>query len=209
MFCSRIQAQNLCSMKAIHVCQRVAAAAGLCFNRVLSLYWGLLELSSIISTRKCCGVFRTLHCFWEFVIKFLVLFESCLISAGHFVSSYWFKLAFSFKLIGRLVSYSSSGGGLNLIHRLFQTVSELKRYICSQYVEMEHTLAEKRRNLLRYTPKPHSRALNDVIMHNTHYPPKKLISQVSSYQAYAIWTSTVFHASSILGHASLNQAYLP
>ena len=41
------------------------------------------------------------------------------------------------------------------------------------------------------------------------YPPKRLIGQVSSYQAYAIWTSTVFHASSILGHASLNQAYLP
>ena len=33
---------------------------------------------------------------------------------------------------------------------------------------MEHTLAEKRRNLLRYTPKPHSRAPNDVIMHKTH-----------------------------------------
>ena len=66
------------------------------------------------------------------------------------------------------MSYSSSGGGLNLIRRLFQTVSELKRYICSQYVEMEHTLAEKRRNLLRYTPKPHSHALNDVIMHKTH-----------------------------------------
>ena len=36
VFCSRILAQNLCSMKAI--CQRVAAADGLCFNRVLSLY---------------------------------------------------------------------------------------------------------------------------------------------------------------------------
>ena len=35
VFCSRILAQNLCSMKAI--CQRVAAAAGLCFNRVLSV----------------------------------------------------------------------------------------------------------------------------------------------------------------------------
>ena len=34
---------------------------------------------------------------------------------------------------------------------------------------MEHILAEKRRNLLRYTPKPHSHALNDVIMHKTHY----------------------------------------
>ena len=67
------------------------------------------------------------------------------------------------------MSYSSSGGGLNLIRRLFQTVSELKTYICSQYVEMEHTLAEKRRNLLCYTPKPHSHALNDVIMHKTHY----------------------------------------
>ena len=33
---------------------------------------------------------------------------------------------------------------------------------------MEHILAEKRRNLLRYTPKPHSHALNDVIMHKTH-----------------------------------------
>ena len=73
-----------------------------------------------------------------------------------------------FKLIGRLVSYSSSGGGLNLIRLLFQTVSELKRYICSQYVAMEHTLAEKRRYLLRYTPKPHSHALNDVIMNKTH-----------------------------------------
>ena len=39
-----------------------------------------------------------------------------------------------------------------------------------------------------------------------NYPPKRLISQVSSYQAYEIWASTVFHASSILGHASLNQA---
>ena len=58
---------------------------------------------------------------------------------------------------------------MNLIRRLFQTVSELKRYICSQYVEMEHTLAEKRWNLLRYTPKPHSHALNDVIMHKTHW----------------------------------------
>ena len=82
----------------------------------------------------------------------------------------------SFKLIGRLVSYSSSGGGLNLIRRLFQTVSELKRYICSQYVEMEYTLAEKRRNLLRYTPKPHSHALNDVIMHKTHF--KKAIRHI-------------------------------
>ena len=96
------------------------------------------------------------------------MFESCLISGGHFVGSQWLKLAFSFKLIGRLDSYSSSGGGLNLIRCLFQPVSELKRYICSQYVEMEHTLAEKRRNLLRYTPKPHSHALNDVIMHKTH-----------------------------------------
>ena len=67
------------------------------------------------------------------------------------------------------MSYSSSGGGLNLIRRLFQTVSELKAYICSQYVEKEHTLAEKRWNLLCYTPKPHSHALNDVIMHKTHY----------------------------------------
>ena len=33
---------------------------------------------------------------------------------------------------------------------------------------MEDILAEKRRNLLRYTPKPHSHALNDVIMHKTH-----------------------------------------
>ena len=32
---------------------------------------------------------------------------------------------------------------MNLIRRLFQTVSELKRYICSQYVEMEHTVAEQ------------------------------------------------------------------
>ena len=31
VFCSRILAQNLCSMKAI--CQRVAAAAGLCFQK--------------------------------------------------------------------------------------------------------------------------------------------------------------------------------
>ena len=67
------------------------------------------------------------------------------------------------------MSYSSSGDGLNLICRLFQTVSELKTYIFSQYVEMEHTLAEKRRNLLCYTPKPHSHALNDVIMHKTHW----------------------------------------
>ena len=65
------------------------------------------------------------------------------------------------------MSYSSAGGGFNLIRRLFQTVSELKRYICSQYVEMEHTLAEKRPNLLRYTPKPHSHVLNDVIMQKT------------------------------------------
>ena len=36
VFCSRILAQNLCSMKAI--CQRVTAADGLCFNRVLPLY---------------------------------------------------------------------------------------------------------------------------------------------------------------------------
>ena len=63
------------------------------------------------------------------------------------------------------MSYSSSEGGFNLIRRLFQTVSEFKEV----YVEMEHTLAEKRRNLLRYTPKPHSHALNDVIMHKTHF----------------------------------------
>ena len=66
------------------------------------------------------------------------------------------------------MSYSSCGGGLNLVRLLFQTVSGLKRYVCSQCVEMEHTFAEKRRNLLRYTPKPHSHALNDVIMHKTH-----------------------------------------
>ena len=46
---------------------------------------GTFRLLSVL--RKCCGVFRTLHCFGEFVIKLLVLFESCLISAGHFVGS--------------------------------------------------------------------------------------------------------------------------
>ena len=37
--------------------------------------------------RQCCNVFRTLHCSGEFVIKLLELFESCLISGGHFVGS--------------------------------------------------------------------------------------------------------------------------
>ena len=48
---------------------------------------GTFRLLSVLTCRKCCGVFRTLHCFGEFVIKLLVLFESCLISAGHFVGS--------------------------------------------------------------------------------------------------------------------------
>ena len=71
---------------------------------------------------------------------------------------------------------------MNLIRRLFQTVSELKRYICSQYVEMEHTLAVKRWNLLRYTPKPHSHALNDVIMHKTHSKGKSPGNEVECFR---------------------------
>ena len=85
------------------------------------------------------------------------------------------------------MSYSSSGGGLNLICRLFQTVSELKTYICSQYVEMEHTLAEKRRNLLRYTPKPRSHALNDVIMHKTHYSREGNVLAAEAWTGWAAY----------------------
>lgn len=34
--------------------------------------------------------------------------------------------------------------------------------------EMKHTVKETRRKLLRYMPKPHSHAVNDVIMYETH-----------------------------------------
>ena len=34
--------------------------------------------------------------------------------------------------------------------------------------EMKHTVKEKSRKLLRYIPKPHSHAVNDVIMDETH-----------------------------------------
>ena len=81
VFCSRILAQNLCSMKAKF---KTFVFKQFFFLPVLRSP-GTFCLLSVL--RKCCGVFRTLHCFGEIVIKLLVLFESCLISAGHFVGS--------------------------------------------------------------------------------------------------------------------------
>ena len=77
----------------------------------------------------------------------------------------WLKLAISFKLTSQLVSQSTSEGSLNLIRRLFQTVSELKRWPACR--NGTHTRGKKGGTCFA-TCKPHSHALNDVIMHKTH-----------------------------------------
>ena len=55
--------------------------------------------------------------------------------------------------------------------------------------EMEHTFADKWRNLLRYTPKPHSHALNDVIMHKTHC---NRMSMLRPHQSFALTNFVCF-----------------